>query len=328
MLVIGFSVVAAMLLLIAYLLFIRDMRKTPASMVACTLLLTSLTCLQLAHWYFLQTGADLFAMRGYVAALLLTPPSFYFFSREVLQPGIKLVPSDAVHFLPITLSFVLPADLVIPVALTIGAGYAIWLVRVVLKIRTQVRRFKFEVFFFGFFALVAVLVLFLAIASSHVPPKVFYLTYANMTGLAMFLVLGALVSFPDLLTDISAAAELTYASSTLKNVDVNDKLGNLKRLMEDDKLFQNENLNLGLLAEALDLTPHQLSEMINTQFGHGFSRYIREQRVAEARKLLRTDHKSSVLAISMMIGFKSQSNFYTAFREVTGQSPGEYRKNS
>ena len=44
--------------------------------------------------------------------------------------------------------------------------------------------------------------------------------------------------------------------------------------------------------------------------------------------MLRTDDKSSVLSISMMTGFKSQSNFYTAFKEVTGESPGEYRKNS
>lgn len=328
MMVIGFSIFAAILLLIAYLFFIKEMRKTPVSMVACALLLSSLSCLQLAHWYFLQTGADLFSSQAYVAALLLTPPSFYFFSRAVLQPETKPMPSDIVHFLPITLSFVLPTNLVIPVALTIGAGYAIWLVRIVLQIRTKVRRFKFEVFFFGFFALVAVLVLLLAVASPHVPAKFFYLAYANMTGLALFLVLGALVSFPDLLSDISAAAELTYASSTLKSVDVEDKLRDLRRLMEDDKLFQNENLNLAMLAEAMDLTPHQLSELINTQFGYGFSRYIREQRVKEAKKLLRTDDRSSVLSISMMTGFKSQSNFYTAFKEVTGESPGEYRKNS
>jgi AraC-like DNA-binding protein len=28
----------------------------------------------------------------------------------------------------------------------------------------------------------------------------------------------------------------------------------------------------------------------------------------------------------MDAGFKSQSNFYAAFKEVTGMSPGDYRK--
>ena len=169
MMVIGFSIFAALLLLISYLFFIKDMRKTPVSMLACTLLLASLSCLQFAHWHHLQTGADLFAIQIYVAALLLTPPSFYFFSREILQPGRQPKPLDIVHFLPVTLSFFLPGNLVIPLALTIGAGYSIWLVRIVLQIRTKVRRFKFEVFFFGFFALVAVLVLVLAVASPKVP---------------------------------------------------------------------------------------------------------------------------------------------------------------
>lgn len=328
MLVIGFSVFSAAILLIAYLFFIKDMRKTVSSMLACTVLLAALSGLQLSHWQFLQTATELFESRFYVAMLLLTPPAFYFFSREILLPDSRIALSDVVHLLPISLSFVMPSSLVIPVALTVGAGYAIWLVRIVLGIRRQVRRFKFEVFFFGFFALLATTVLILAIAAPYVSSALFYLTYANMTGLALILVVSALISFPDLLNDISAAAELTYAASTLKHIDTVSRVQELERLMGEDKLFQNENLNLSSLANAIELSPHQLSELINTHFGFGFSRYVRERRVAEARELLLADKSSSVLSIGLMTGFKSQSNFYTAFRDVTGQSPGEYRKNS
>ncbi len=325
---VGFSVVAAAILLVAYIFFIRDMRKTPRSMIACAMLLLSLTGLQLSHWIYLQTGAELFEYRAYVAVLLLTPPSFYFFSRELLLPETELTLSDAVHFLSISLSLVMPMNFVIPVALTVGAGYAIWFVRVVLRIRRHVRRFKFEVFFFGFFALLAILVLILAIASPYLPTGAFYLAYANMTGIALALVVAVLISFPELLSDISAAAEMAYATTTLGNVDTDRKLSELEKLMDDDKLFQNENLNLKLLAEAVELTPHQLSELINTNFGYGFSRYLREKRVAEARRLLKEDTNASVLSISLMTGFRSQSNFYTAFKEVTGKSPGDYRRNT
>ncbi|MEM7366395.1 MAG: helix-turn-helix domain-containing protein, partial [Pseudomonadota bacterium] len=39
------------------------------------------------------------------------------------------------------------------------------------------------------------------------------------------------------------------------------------------------------------------------------------------------DHPSqSVLSVSLEVGFRSQSTFYAAFREVTGLSPGDYRK--
>ena len=322
---IGYSVVAAAILLVAYVFFIKGMRKTPMSILACACLLASLSGLQLFHWQFLATGLELFQSLPYVVLLLITPPMFYFFSREILLPESKTGLVDAVHLLPTSLAFVMPSGFVVPIALSIGVAYSVWLVRVVFGLRRQVRRFKFEVFFFGFFALVAILVLILAAASNVLSPSVFYIAYANMTGLAFVLIVMALISFPELLDDISAAAELAYSTSTLKNVAVDEKLEELDRLMREDKIFENENLNLNLLAGALDLKPHQLSELINTQFGFGFSRYLREQRVAAAKNILREDQSSSILSISLMTGFKSQSNFYTAFREVTGQSPGAYR---
>lgn len=323
---IGFSLISAAILLLAYLFSIKDMRKTVMSRVACTLLLLALAGLQLQHWQFLVSGTDLFASQTYVFLLIGVPPTFYFFSREILLPETVTTLSDAVHLLPLSLAFVMPTNLVVPVALTIGAGYSIWLVRIVYGMRRQVRRFRFELFFFGFFALLAVLILILAVTSAQLAPAIFYYAYANTTAVAFILVVSALIGFPELLSDISAAAELTYSSSTLNNVDVDQKLRELDRLMAVEKIFQNENLNLGLLADALELGPHQLSELINTRFGHGFSRYVREQRIAEAMRQLHEDKAASVLSISMATGFRSQSNFYTAFREVTGQSPGAFRK--
>lgn len=325
-LLIGFSVLSAAILLVAYLFFIKGMRKSAISMIACTILLTALAVLQLWHWHFLQTGFDLFSSRAYAVVLLTVPPTLYFFSREILLPETRAVFSDLVHLSPLTLGFVMPVDLIVPVALIVGVGYSIWLVKIVVGLKRPVRRFKFELFFFGFFAIFAVLVLILAIAGSRLEPAVFFIAYANTTGLALVLIVSALVGFPELLTDLSAAAELAYSSSTLKSVDVQDKLRDLERLMVDDKMYQNENLNLNLLAEAVELSHHQLSELINTQFGVGFSRYIRELRIDAAKALLRADKTSSILSISLMTGFKSQSNFYAAFREVTGQSPGSFRK--
>jgi len=81
-----------------------------------------------------------------------------------------------------------------------------------------------------------------------------------------------------------------------------------------------------MVAEAMGLSSHQLSELINVQFGMSFSRYIREQRIQAAKALLAREPDSSILSISLETGFKSQSNFYAAFKEITGQSPGGYRK--
>lgn len=327
-LVIGFSIFSAAILLLAYVFFIEDMPKTPLGILACSCLLAALTGLQFLHLEFLESGVELFSSKVYVFLLLVAPPAFFFFSKEVLQSQSKKSLLQLVHFLPVALSPLLPTNLIIPVALGIGAGYSIWIARVVYGLRKQVSRFKFELFFFSFFALLAVLILILGIFSPYMDSSVFYIAYANFTGISFILIVGALISFPELLGDIADAAQSAYAKSTLKGVDTGQKLRQLSRLMLDDKLFQNENLSLAMVAEAVDLTSHQLSELINSSFGHNFSRYIREQRVAEAKKLLANDRKSSVLAISLMTGFRSQSNFYTAFRELTGESPGDYRKKS
>ena len=325
-LLIGFSVFSALVLLLAYLFFLKDMEKSAFSRAAAAVLLGALTALQLAHLHHLQAGISLFDEQLYVLLLLATPPSFYFFSKEVLLPGGRKSWWSVAHFLPLALSFAVPANIIAPLAFVIGTGYAFWFARFVWGMREQRSRFRFEMFFFGLFAILALLVLVLGLSIPYIDDAVFYLSYANFIGLAILLVVAALIFYPELLSDVAEAAQLTYATSTLGGVDKAAKLRALEQLMQDDKLFQNENLNLGLVAETLELSSHQLSELINTEFGYGFSRYIREQRVAEAKKLLIEDARSSVLAISMMTGFKSQSNFYAAFREITGEAPGNYRK--
>jgi AraC-like DNA-binding protein len=181
-------------------------------------------------------------------------------------------------------------------------------------------------FFFGLFALVAVAVLILVVAMPWTGAGVFYLAYAASIGVALMLVTAALLVFPGILTDISDAAKLSYANTTLKGVNVAAKRAELDRLMAAEKLYRNESLSLASLAEAVDLSPHQLSELINTQFGVGFSRYVRERRVEEAKRILTEDRRSSALSIGMTCGFGSQSNFYAAFKEVTGESPAAFRK--
>jgi len=103
----------------------------------------------------------------------------------------------------------------------------------------------------------------------------------------------------------------------------------LKKLREVlARSYANENLSLSSLADDLGVSSHQLSELVNTRLGMGFSRFVREFRVEQAKALLVSAPSRSILSISIDTGFRSQSAFYAAFKEVTGQSPGDYRKAS
>jgi AraC-like DNA-binding protein len=323
---VGFSIVAAPILLVAYLFFIRDMGKSTLGYIACVVLLLAMTSLQVFHWLFLQTGLEPFDHRTYVLLQLVTPPAFFFFSREVLVPGSTRSPLHMLHLVPLAAGPFLPLTWIPPISFVLGAGYSVWFAMFVFGLRRHVYRYLFELFFFCYFAVLAIVMLVLATSAKTLGSEVFYLAYALFTGASFVLVTAAMIWFPEILADMSDAARLAYASSTLNSVDVDAKLADLKRLMHEDRIYENEDLSLTMLADAIGLSPHQLSELINSHFGYGFSRYIREFRVDAARKLLREDRSASVLSISLATGFRSQSNFYSAFREITGMSPGAWRK--
>ena len=95
--------------------------------------------------------------------------------------------------------------------------------------------------------------------------------------------------------------------------------------MVQDRLYENENLSLASAAEQLNVSSQQLSELVNTNFDMSFPRYVRQHRVEAAKQLLADEPESSVLSVSLATGFKSQSSFYTAFKEHTGQTPAAFR---
>ena len=92
-LLIGFSIFGCILLLLAYAFFLKEMRKSAFAIGACAVLLGGLATLQLAHFHYLATGADLLGTRLYGLQLLVVPAAFYFFSTRVLMPAAPVTPS-------------------------------------------------------------------------------------------------------------------------------------------------------------------------------------------------------------------------------------------
>lgn len=322
----GFSVLCFLALLVAYQCFLAEMRKNLVSRLACLALLGGLIALQIEHYRYLIDLADPLASRYYALLILIVPPAFYFASRSVLRPDQSPRLLDLLHILPAPLvATLVPVAYVPPIAFLIGAGYSLWVASVAFRVARHDHRLHFERFFFGLFAAGAIVALFVVLALPVLDTGVFVFTYANLIGLSGFLALTALVSFPDLLRDIAEAAERAYASSKLGSVDVEAAVARLESLMNEERVHRDEELRLETLAEQLDLSSHQLSELINTRFGVGFSRYIREKRVSDACRLLLDEPEASVLSISMEAGFRSQSAFYAAFREVEGMTPAAYR---
>ena len=325
---IGFSLVVSVILFVIYLLFIKDVPKTLLGMGSCFALLAGLMGLQFQHYGYLAASTEPLDSLFYRFLLFLVPPMFYLFSRETLFPAAQLRWVYLAHLLPIPLVFFVEKNIATPLAFLIGACYCFWLLSVVYRLRSQQKRYRVELFFFGFFAALALVVLIFGFSISYIQTDYFYYFYANGIAVTYMLVTGALIVYPNLLAELNEVVNLGYTNSTLANIDTSASLRRLDQLMLESKIFQNEDLNLSLLSEAMMLSSHQLSELINTNHGMSFSQFIRRHRIDEAKRILASDTTSSILSISMELGFKSQSNFYSAFKEIAGVSPGQFRKDA
>lgn len=73
------------------------------------------------------------------------------------------------------------------------------------------------------------------------------------------------------------------------------------------------------------LNPDYLDRRFKNELGCTISQYISKTRVEKAKKLLLNSSKS-LLDIAMETGFANQSNFSTAFRQATGETPRSFRQ--
>lgn len=324
-LLIGFSVISAVVLFTTYAFFLHNINRSAPALLSGALLLAGLAFLQLGHLDFLQTDVEPLHTLSYRFWLFLTPTMFYLFSRAILFEETRFNWSMLLHTTPVLLIFIPQVEVSVSILFCIGTAYSVWLTQVIYSLRGTRKRSGFELFFLALFTLMAIGVLILGFSLPYMEASYFYSFYAAGIGLSLVLVVGALLSFPELLGDLAEAAKLSYASSTLTDIDIPAKKQQLDNLMRIEKIYQQEDLSLASLADAAQLGTHQLSELINTQFQMSFSRYVREQRIREAQRLLKAEPSASILSIGMEVGFKSQSNFYAAFKAYAGQSPGSYR---
>ncbi len=97
----------------------------------------------------------------------------------------------------------------------------------------------------------------------------------------------------------------------------------------DNRAYARTGLTIRQLAEELGLPEHQLRALINTRLGYkNFSAFLNGYRIDEARQRLADPKqaRSQVLTIALDAGFASLPPFNRAFREATGMTPSDYRR--
>jgi AraC-like DNA-binding protein len=119
-----------------------------------------------------------------------------------------------------------------------------------------------------------------------------------------------------------------YASSSLTDEEINDYLKKLRALMDNEKIFLQNDLKLGDVAEKMNLPAYYVSQVINEKLGKNFYDFINKYRVEEVKRRFadkKYDHMT-ILAAGFDSGFNSKTAFYSAFKNNTGVTPTEFKK--
>ncbi len=148
----------------------------------------------------------------------------------------------------------------------------------------------------------------------------FFVANANLLGLLLF----GMTAMIAARAKAQPEPAIEQASSPLTEDQDRDVLMRIQRLMQERKLFLNENLTLSRLARQAGIPARQISGAINRLAQKNVSQFINDYRIAEACERLETTDVSVTVAM-FESGFQTKSNFNREFRRVTGLSPADWR---
>ena len=119
------------------------------------------------------------------------------------------------------------------------------------------------------------------------------------------------------------------AADKLTNEQKEKILLSVTDIMENTQEFYDCNFSLERLAELIESNSRYVSVVINETYNKNFRTFINEYRIKEAQlRLMNTAlyGNYTIKAIAESVGFKSSTNFISAFKDVTGITPSIYQK--
>lgn len=116
-----------------------------------------------------------------------------------------------------------------------------------------------------------------------------------------------------------------YNKSGLSKAVLGDYKIKLDYLIDEEKVYLDNELTLELLAKKMKMPMHHLTQLFNVYLGENFNQYINKFRVNYACGLLKNnDEMLSIEQIAFNSGFNSKVSFNRHFKNLLGETPKEY----
>ena len=320
----------------------------------------------LAVWLFiigfeyLTTGIDIhFGKIHLTNPFLIFNPLLYFYSKSLINPGLKLKWWQLWHVLPWLLvkigAYVFDVELnqvdffridsstwfkmaMASASIISFFGYTIpslinvhkHRINLINEFSTIDRKITlgwllFVIIFYMIFIIVAYLLGIINILTQ-------ISTHAQLVSFAFILAMVYAFSFYGLLQgQIYPVAETvnsdSYKNPRLSLAEKNEIKTGVEEYFKSQKPYLDCNLTIVNVSDKMNISRHALTEVLNTAIGMNFYRFVNTYRVDEVKqKLADTEYSLySIDAIGFECGFNSKSTFYAVFKKTTGMTPSQYR---
>lgn len=117
-----------------------------------------------------------------------------------------------------------------------------------------------------------------------------------------------------------------YSNKKISEEKADSFVSKLDELMHTEELYKNPNLKLNDLASKMNMSAHQLSQLLNDNLGKSFSTYINEYRINEACELMDANSYLKIEEIGYEVGFNSKSTFFSTFKKIKNTTPLLYKQ--
>ena len=99
-------------------------------------------------------------------------------------------------------------------------------------------------------------------------------------------------------------------------------------LMEIEKIYKENDINLEILANRLNTSRHNASQVINEHFDLNFHEFINKYRINEAKSIFNLDYQKNlnIIDVAYEVGFNNKVTFNKAFKKDTNITPSEYQR--
>ena len=320
-----------------YFLFFIKNKKTFHSFLGLLLLLLSIRVAKSIFLYFNPSLLELFVQIG-LSACFLIGPSLYLYLISATNKNSWSFKNWWIHLIPYLLlisviSYIFPyyENLLLWKKYLIEAIYWQWFmyllfsgyyIRTVLKkifIKT-VKLHPNEIWKTTVFT--GVFVIWVAYNTtaytSYITGAISFTFILYMLFLVLF--------FKSKKEKIEPVLKAKYVDKKIEPSSANVHIERLNSLMIKDKLFKRANLKSSDVAKILQITTHQLSQLLNDNLGKSFPVFINEYKIEETKRMIHNYPNLTLEAIGYECGFNSKSTFYTTFKRLVGKTPAKFRE--